>query len=436
MRQLAHEQQSANEQQLVRTAEQHAQIEKQLALANEQRGQVDRRLTEVVEKTHALEKRLADASAQAAQLEQRMSVERQRHEAATANATKLEAARAELETQLATARRSHTQLERQIAAFHSEREVTEQRLQDAEREANERVAADMEQQTIELVELRDEARTLHTRIAPLESLLKQRDSALFERGERIETMTSQIQTLVAQTESLQAQLRQRGEKIATLERKFSDQPPPPAPAAESADRRGDHLEQRLVAQIERNRELAKIVEERDRDLAAAAKSNELNGKSMTVLKQQLDDARQTEERLAAQLRELKAASQRAPEPESVTAERPSMTKPNGLFELPPEQTDELQQIRGIGDGFERGLNKLGIYQFSQLAGLSSSEIVWIEAHLPTFHGRIDRDDWPGQAAALMAASRTRRMVVAGAECADLVAAHQLTRVDSLDRRPG
>ncbi len=282
--------------------------------------------------------------------------------------------------------------------------MTEQRLQDAEREANERVAADMEQQTIELVELRDEARTLHTRIAPLESLLKQRDSALFERGERIESMTSQIQALVAQTESLQAQLRQRGEKIATLERKFSDQPPPPAPAPESADRRGDHLEQRLVAQIERNRELTKIVEERDRDLAAAAKSNELNGKSMMVLKQQLDDARLTEERLAAQLRELKAASQRAPEPESVTAERPAMTKPNGLFELPPEQTDELQQIRGIGDGFERGLNKLGIYQFSQLAGLSSSEIVWIEAHLPTFHGRIERDDWPGQAAALMAAS--------------------------------
>ena len=177
-----------------------------------------------------------------------------------------------------------------------------------------------------------------------------------------------------------------------------------AATSESADRRGDHLEQRLVAQIERNRELAKIVEERDRDLAAAAKSNELNGKSMLVLKQQLDDARQTEERLAAQLRELKSASQRAPEPESVDGGRPPMSKPNGLFELPPEHVDELQQIRGIGDGFERGLNKLGIYQFSQLAGLSASEIVWIEAHLPTFHGRIDRDDWPGQAAALMAAS--------------------------------
>ncbi len=405
LRQLSQQQQSAQEESLARSAEQHAQVEKQLALANEQRGQLDRRLAEAGERVAAMEKRLVEANAQTAQVEQRLAVERQRHEAASANAASLEAARAELVSQLATAHRANGELQQQIAALNGERDETEQRMQDAEREANERVAQDMEQQTIELVELRDEVRTLHTRIAPLESLLKQRDSALFERSERIEAMTSQIQALVAQTESLQATLRQRGEKIAMLERKFSDQPPPPAaPASDTADRRGDHLEQRLVAQIERNRELAKIVEERDRDLAAAAKSNELNGKSMLVLKQQLDDARQTEERLAAQLREMKAASQRAPEPDSATAARPPMSKPNGLFELPPEHVDELQQIRGIGDGFERGLNKLGVYQFTQLAGLSAAEIAWIEAHLPTFHGRIERDDWPGQAAALMAAS--------------------------------
>ena len=426
LQQLSQEQQSAHEQQMKRAGEQHAQLQKQVALANEQRGQLDHRLAEAREKTLALEKRLADANAHAAQLEQRMGVERQRHAAVAANLTKLETVRTELQAQLATARQTHGEFERQIATLNGELEANEQRMREAQREEKERVAQDTEEQTIELVELRDEVRTLHTRVAPLESLLKQRDSALFERGERIENMTLQIQALVAQTESLQATLRQRGEKIATLERKFSDQPPPPPPAtSESADRRGDHLEQRLVAQIERNRELAKIVEERDRDLASAAKSNELNGKSMLVLKQQLDDARQTEERLAAQLRELKSASQRAPEPESATAARPPMSKPSGLFELPPEHVDELQQIRGIGDGFERGLNKLGIYQFSQLAGLSASEIVWIEANLPTFHGRIERDDWPGQAAALMAASEHAEWSLRARSAPTHVAANQL-----------
>jgi len=160
----------------------------------------------------------------------------------------------------------------------------------------------------------------------------------------------------------------------------------------------------LVAQIEKNRELTKTIEERERDVAAALKAKEFNEKSLLVLKQQLDDARATEERLAAQLREVKAASQRAPEQAPAPA-KIAMAKPAGLFELPPDQVDELQQIRGIGDGFERGLNKLGIYQFSQLAGLSAPEIAWIEAHLPTFHGRVERDDWPGQAAALIAASQ-------------------------------
>jgi hypothetical protein len=207
----------------------------------------------------------------------------------------------------------------------------------------------------------------------------------------------------------------------TLER-VSDQPPPPPPAtSESADRRGDHLEQRLVAQIERNRELAKIVEERDRDLASAAKSNELNGKSMLVLKQQLDDARQTEERLVAQLRELKSASQRAPEPESATASRPPMSKPNGCRAAAGtrRRTADTRHRRW----FRAWAEQARYLSFSQLAGLGVQNRS-IEANLPTFHGRIERDDWPGSRSA-DGRPRTRRMVAAGAERAEHVAANQL-----------
>ena len=34
---------------------------------------------------------------------------------------------------------------------------------------------------------------------------------------------------------------------------------------------------------------------------------------------------------------------------------------------------------------------------------TGAEIVWVENNLPTFRGRVERDDWPGQAAALIAA---------------------------------
>ena len=350
-----------------------------------------------------LEGQLALAQEQIAALERRVDAEqRQRADAAT----NLESMRQMLSTaqmDLVESDTQRTTLEQQLEDMRTQHIAQDQQALDAERSEKARIAAQLEEQTTELVELRDEARDLHTRVAPLESLLKQRDAALFERTSQIETLTAQVHAMTTQNESLQATLRQRGERIATLERKFSDQPSAPAQVAEPVDRRGDHLEQRLVAQIDKNRELAKALEERERELAASAKAKELNEKSMLVLKQQLDDARATEERLAVQLRELKSSSQRAPEAES-DGTKAAMVKPNGLFELPPERVDELQQIRGIGDGFERGLNKLGIYQFSQLAGLSAQEIVWVEAHLPTFHGRVERDDWPGQAAALMAAS--------------------------------
>src|SRR5262249_60617247 len=120
--------------------------------------------------------------------------------------------------------------------------------------------------------------------------------------------------------------RQRGERIGALERKVADAQAASTPPAEPSDRRSEHLEQRLVEQIEKNRELTQVLEEHEREADAALKAKDLNEKSMLVLKQQLDDARATEERLAAQVRELKAASQRAPEPSPVPV-KPPMSKP-------------------------------------------------------------------------------------------------------------
>jgi predicted flap endonuclease-1-like 5' DNA nuclease len=125
-----------------------------------------------------------------------------------------------------------------------------------------------------------------------------------------------------------------------------------------------------------------------------------------VLKQQLDDARQSQERLASELRALKGPGARPSIPQPEPETNPiAPVEPHGLHYSPPDQVDDLQQIRGIGEGFERGLNRLGIYRLSQLAGLSAAEIVWLENSLPTFRGRVEREDWPAQAAALMAAGQ-------------------------------
>jgi predicted flap endonuclease-1-like 5' DNA nuclease len=62
-----------------------------------------------------------------------------------------------------------------------------------------------------------------------------------------------------------------------------------------------------------------------------------------------------------------------------------------------DRRDDLQQIFGIGPVTERALNELGITSYSQLADLKRHDIETIADALQIFPGRIERDDWVGNA---------------------------------------
>ncbi|PIB24753.1 30S ribosomal protein S2 [Amylibacter kogurei] len=72
-----------------------------------------------------------------------------------------------------------------------------------------------------------------------------------------------------------------------------------------------------------------------------------------------------------------------------------------LFTEAPADKDDLKKISGVGPKLEETMNKLGIYQFAQVASWSNDEIMWVDDNL-SFKGRIERDDWIGQAKELMA----------------------------------
>ena len=67
-----------------------------------------------------------------------------------------------------------------------------------------------------------------------------------------------------------------------------------------------------------------------------------------------------------------------------------------LFD-PVSQHDDLQQIFGIGPLTEKALNELGITSYSQLAELKEHEIQRIADALQIGPGRIERDNWVGNA---------------------------------------
>lgn len=70
-----------------------------------------------------------------------------------------------------------------------------------------------------------------------------------------------------------------------------------------------------------------------------------------------------------------------------------------------DQKDDLTQIKGIGSFLEKKLNALGIYTFEQISRFDAGLIDNVTAAIEFFPGRIERDDWVGQAKKLAEDSR-------------------------------
>ncbi len=64
---------------------------------------------------------------------------------------------------------------------------------------------------------------------------------------------------------------------------------------------------------------------------------------------------------------------------------------------PPEEQDDLQEIIGVGKVFERALNELGVYTFKQIGAFDAADIARVNAELNECRGRMEQDDWIGQA---------------------------------------
>ncbi len=73
-------------------------------------------------------------------------------------------------------------------------------------------------------------------------------------------------------------------------------------------------------------------------------------------------------------------------------------RPLGLAGARDGAPDDLKLIKGIGPQNEARLNALGVFHFDQIAAWTPEEARWIGSYL-AFPGRIEREDWIGQARA-------------------------------------
>jgi len=63
------------------------------------------------------------------------------------------------------------------------------------------------------------------------------------------------------------------------------------------------------------------------------------------------------------------------------------------------KADDLKRIKGVGPVIEKTLNGEGVYNFQQVADFNDDNVKWVNNHI-SFPGRIEREDWIGQAKAL------------------------------------
>ncbi|MBT8322355.1 MAG: molybdopterin oxidoreductase, partial [Eudoraea sp.] len=84
-----------------------------------------------------------------------------------------------------------------------------------------------------------------------------------------------------------------------------------------------------------------------------------------------------------------------------TSPESGLLKALGSFDPASQTPDNLQKVKGIGPLMEKTLNKLGIFSFLQVSKMSEKEYNLLDKLTGSFPGRAQRDDWAGQASALL-----------------------------------
>lgn len=96
--------------------------------------------------------------------------------------------------------------------------------------------------------------------------------------------------------------------------------------------------------------------------------------------------------------EAKASAEKAKTPAKKAAATPKAEK--------TEFVDDLKLIGGVGPALEKKLNEAGITSLKEIAAWKKADIAEFDEKL-SFHGRIEREDWVGQAKDLLAGKPPR-----------------------------
>jgi predicted flap endonuclease-1-like 5' DNA nuclease/predicted nucleic acid-binding Zn-ribbon protein len=394
-------------------SERHAGHDQALADAQAECGSLRQRNEQLFETTEVANRQIESLTDSLAELRQSRQQDRERADTA--------------EAQAAEARAAQVRADEALAGVRAEAEAATQALRSSEaalREENERLAGVVRdaQHTVEEREL--ERRALSEQIQALEARKQHLDDQLAERSALVVTLEQdasaaavELSRLREEREELEAarlraerhakenaehvaqldaKLERQQELMADLERELADAHRVQTEARRPAAVDGNDKDADIARLQQQIRKLEQTVRERtekinqlewqcrlavsDVDQAVSAPGAarvEADNKLLVVLNQQLADARTQNGELLDRIRALEAEGGRGREVE-----------------------DELMRIHGVGQKLAEQLHALGIHRLQQIAELDEADLDDSDHVLHAHRGRIVRDRWIEQAAAL------------------------------------
>lgn len=154
--------------------------------------------------------------------------------------------------------------------------------------------------------------------------------------------------------------------------------------------------QRDVAELEelkvQNQELAHCL----KSMEASRKQYENDAKRY---RERADQTEQKSETLQVKLDEVEKhfAEMEKQQRQAIRDARKAAVAQKTNGHAPQQERDDLQKIVGIGKKFEQALHELGVYSYRQIANFGVADIARVNRQLKEFKGRMEQDDWIGQA---------------------------------------
>jgi predicted flap endonuclease-1-like 5' DNA nuclease len=167
----------------------------------------------------------------------------------------------------------------------------------------------------------------------------------------------------------------------------------------------DELREKLQSLTEAKREqearAQSDIAQNEQRLSALRDELEELGRQNAAQRDALETSARSEQELRVELSRLTKEISTLRTSRAAAGAQGSQPEAQPVAAAADSEHDDLKRIKGIGPGLEKLLNQHGVSRFSDIAGWQAKDIAWFSSRL-NFKGRIERDDWVGQARLLMA----------------------------------